>query len=64
MKRKIKKPLDPYLCINKEHSTGPIIAPSPNIICKPAPAATNFSLETKSFTYAKFKLNSGRDIPA
>ena len=39
-----KNPLVPYLFINNEHKKGPAIAPIPNIICIPPPAATNFSL--------------------
>ena len=34
----------PKKFINIEHIIGPAIAPIPNIIFKPAPAATNFSL--------------------
>ena len=50
--------------IKKEHIKGEIIALRPNIICIPAPADTNFSLGKKSFTYARFRENNGKDIPA
>ena len=43
---------------------GPFIAPIPNINWSPPPAATNFSLGTKSFVCARFKENNGRHKPA
>ena len=36
------------------------IAPKPKANCKPAPAATNFSLGIKSFVCANIKANIGR----
>ena len=62
--RKIKKPLGPISFIKKEHKKGADIALIPNISCKPAPADTNFSFGKKSFTYARFRENKGRHIPA
>ena len=46
--KKIKKPLAPTIPIKIEHKKGPPIAPIPNINCRLAPAATNFSLGIKS----------------
>ena len=46
--------------IKNEHKNGPIIAPKPKANCKPAPAATNFSLGIKSFVCANIKANIGR----
>ena len=43
-----------------EHKKGPPIAPIPNVNCKLAPAATNFSFGIKSFMCAKIKENIGR----
>ena len=39
----IKNPFGPTISIKTEHMKGPLIAPSPNANCNPAPAATNFS---------------------
>ena len=64
MNKNMKKPLGPISFIKKEHKKGAGIALNPNISCKPAPAETNFSLGRKSFTYARFKENSGNDMPA
>ena len=42
------------------HKIGPLIAPTPKINCKPPPAATNLDLGTKSFVWARFRENNGR----
>ena len=44
-KQDLRDPFSPDAAINNEQRKGPVIAPNPNIICIPAPAATNFSLE-------------------
>ena len=62
--KNIKNPLTPNQLINKVHSIGPPIAPIPKINCNPPPAATNFSLGTKSLVWAKFNENKGKHNPA
>ena len=62
--KNIKNPLAPNQLINKVHSIGPPIAPIPKINCNPPPAATNFSLGTKSLVWAKFNENKGKHKPA
>ena len=49
--------MGPTKSIKNEHKNGPIIAPKPKANCKPAPAATNFSLGIKSFVCANIKEN-------
>ena len=46
--------------LKNEQIIGPLIAPIPNINCNPPPAATNFSLGTKSLVCARFRENNGR----
>ena len=58
------KPFISNQLINTEQIIGPLIAPIPNINCNPPPAATNFSLGTKSLVCARFKENYGRHKPA
>ncbi len=58
--KKIKNPSGPINPINKEHTNGPAIAPNAKANCKPAPAATNLSLEIKSLVWDRFKENKGK----
>ena len=58
--KKIKKPFKSKVFINIEHNIGPDIAPNPKINCKPPPATTNLSFSTKSFVWARFRENNGK----
>ena len=58
--RKIKNPSGPINPINKEHTNGPAVAPNAKANCKPAPAATNLSLEIKSLVCDRFNENKGK----
>ena len=56
----MKNPFTPNNFINNVQRIGPPIAPIPKINCNPPPAATNFSLGTKSLVCAKFNEKSGK----